>query len=487
LQKVTVSLISRYFKLLFFAVIFFTALSGCVKEQFATVRPSVGSIKTFAVTVVVDQAKPGYRIPSEFEGLSYETDLIAGDNGFLDANNPVVVQLIKNLGKGILRIGGNSSDEIEWAGAETPGKTLKKKLTTADVDRLAAFSKAIGWPVLFGLNLGNYNPQAAAAEAYYVESRLGRDLFAFQSGNEPDVFYRNKRTATYNYADYQKEWDIYFKAVKKTAPKAWFSGPDADPFNPFWMESFVKNEYRNIRLMDAHYYNTGPASNPAITYNDILKPNPLLYAYLLQLSKMSVKYHIPYRISETNSIWGRGKPGISDAFASALWALDFMWAVAENNGHGVNFHGGGSHFIYTPIGIENGQYVPHPEYYAMLAFKYGGAMGTIIPATIADPRDYYNLNAYACIKSGNAYSITLINKDETANYSVTVQLSKAATSMTVDRLTAPSVTSKTGTTFAGSAIKADGTFTPSTKEQALGSKTFVVDVPAGSAVVVTVK
>lgn len=467
-----------------FAVFFAIALAGCIKGQY-DITPVTG--KGVPITVVVDQTKPGYRISSEFEGLSFETGLLAQDGVFLSTDNTVAVQLIKNLGRGILRIGGNSSDEVEWAGSEPSGKTLMKKLTTTDIDHLAEFSKAINWRVIFGLNLGHYNPEAAADEAFYVENRLGSSLYALQSGNEPDVFNHSKRPVTYGCSDYQKEWESYLSSVRSLAPKARFAGPDIDPFNPAWLESFAKNEHQHVVLLDGHYYSTGPASDAAITYHDLLKPNPRLNSYLVQLNKISAKYRLPYRISEGNSVWGRGKPGVSDVFASALWALDFMWSVAENNGRGVNFHGGMQHFAYSPIAVENGAFVPRPEYYAMLAFKYGGVGGTVIPATIEDPRDYNNCTAYACANANNTYTVTLINKEDAKNFAFTIQLNKTASTIQVDRLIAPSITSKTDVTFAGSAVSTDGTFTPSSEEHTVNNKNFVVYVPAGSAAVVTIK
>ena len=125
------------------------------------------------------------------------------------------------------------------------------------------------------------------------------------------------------------------------------------------------------------------------------------------LNTASGQYGLPYRISECNSVYDGGKTGVSDVFASALWALDFMWTVAENNGQGINFHGGSSG-AYSPIVLENGAPIPKPEYYAMLAFKYGSAGGTIIPATLGNT--LYNCSAYAG-KSGNLTYLTLINKD----------------------------------------------------------------------------
>ena len=63
-----------------------------------------------------------------------------------------------------------------------------------------------------------------------------------------------------------------------------------------------------------------------------------------------------------------------------------------------------------------------------------------------------------------------------------------AANMQVVRLQAPAINASSGTTFAGSAVNADGTFAPAKQTlYALNSKSFAVTVPAGSAVVITVQ
>src|ERR1700744_3825894 len=68
------------------------------------------------VTLTIDDSSPKYTIPSNFVGLSYETKILAESPEILNENNKVLVQLIKNLGPGILRIGGDTSDETFWTG-----------------------------------------------------------------------------------------------------------------------------------------------------------------------------------------------------------------------------------------------------------------------------------------------------------------------------------------------------------------------------------
>jgi len=473
------------------AIVLAISLLSCGKENFDPKLPPITGVPVTAIppvpiTVNIDQSHRGFNIASDFEGLSYETGLLVENPDFLNENNAVLIQLIKNLGKGILRIGGNTSDEIDWSGSNNQNPA-SLALKPSDIDRLSGFSRAIGWPVLFGLNLGKYDTLAAANEALYISNNLKTNLYALQSGNEPDAFKWRGHRKSYNYEDYRTEWETYFTAVKKAAPDVHFAGPDVDPFNAKWIGSFSADEHSKVRLLDGHYYSTGPASDSSITYHDLLKPNTKLNGYLLQFSKIAAHYHAPYRISECNSIFNGGKPGVSDSFASALWALDLMWTVAENHGQGINFHGGGPRFAYTPIVGANGIYTARPEYYAMLAFKYGSAESAIIPATILNPRDYNNCTVYAAANKNGSYSVTLINKETAKNFSFTIQLTKTASAIKILRLTAPTIESTSGTTFGGSSVAPDGTFAEQTTGQStINGKSFVVTVPAGSAAVVTV-
>ena len=471
-------------------VIFFLLLGalGCRKEnQNIKSIPKNNGLPVangLPITVTVNQNQKGNPIPLTFTGLSFETQILTANPEFLNINNGVLVQLIKNLGPGILRIGGSTSDEIDWTGAPRTSATPADMLTTSDVDRLSAFSQKIGWPVLFGLNLGNNDIPAAVNEASYVHNMLKGNLYAFQSANEPDVFNLGLRPASYQYGNYQVEWGNYLHAIKKALPGDAFAGPDV-AYNTDWFTSFAENEHSNVNFLDGHRYTTGPASSPGIDYHNILDYDYDLDTYLNQLEAEAVKFNKPYRITECNSIWGGGKPGVSNVFAASLWALNFMWTVAMENSAGVNFHGGNG-LCYSPVLMEpNNVYTVGPVYYAMLAFKYGSEGGVIIPTTVSNTS---YCSAYTCVKPDKSYSITLINKDDVKNYSFTIRLNDMAGKIQIMRLMAPSVISAAGITFAGASVNANGTYTPKQIEQyTVNDNNFVINIPAGSAAIVTVK
>lgn len=470
-----------------FLIITFMTLggSGCQKQKPSDTSAIILPVANGQpVTLTINQNQKGYQIAHSFTGLSFETSILAKTTKFLSSGNPVLVQLIKNLGSGILRIGGNSSDATPWSAHSRNAGSGNDSLYTSDIDSINVFAKALQWPVIFGLNLGSGSAQAAANEAAYVTDKFKDNLSALQIGNEADLFFKNgHRTSAYTYAGFLTEWSTFFNTIKNAGINAAFAGPDVAN-NTTWISSFADNENQNIIMLDGHYYKTGPGSDASITYKTILTPDTKLSGYLAKLNTAALKYKLPYRITECNNIYSGGRAGVSDVFASALWALDFMWTVAENNGQGINFHGSTS-AAYSPIVQQSGVMVPRPEYYAMLAFKYGSTDGIIVPATLS--QSSYNCTAYASIAAGTT-NITLINKEETVDISFTINLSNTANKVTIARLTAPGLTATSKITFAGNAVNSDGTFTPSASPSySVSGKTFAINVPAGSAAVISVQ
>lgn len=55
----------------------------------------------------------------------------------------------------------------------------------------------------------------------------------------------------------------------------------------------------------------------------------------------------PFMMFETNSASCGGFPGISDAFAAALWGLDYGLMMAHSNFTGALFHVGGQNVYYN--------------------------------------------------------------------------------------------------------------------------------------------
>ena len=436
------------------------------------------------VILTVNQNKPGFAIPATFQGLSYETNILPNSPTFLNPYNTNLINLIGNIGNGVLRIGGNSSDDVIWVNSSSSSQL--NTISQSQINTLSAFSKQIKWKVLFGLNMGEYDTDAAATEASYVYNTLGSNLLAVQFGNEPDGYHswNLKRATNYGYPNYKTEWENYYNAVIALSPNIPIAGPDV-AYQSNWVKSFAADEKGKFQFVDGHYYQNGPATNTQLTVDSLFTPMPPYPGYFTIINTAAVAAKTPWRISECNSINGGGATGISNVFGAALWALDFMWTVAENGGSGVNFHGG-TGGAYSPFNISSGNTVPQPIYYAFLAFKNGAYGDTIIPATLNTTK--YKCSAYSAKKNG-VTTITLINKSETQGINYKVQLTNTASIAHVARLKASSMMATSGVTFCGSSVNGDGTYqSGNTEDYTIGGlNTFTVNIPAASAAVVTLQ
>jgi hypothetical protein len=259
------------------------------------------------------------------------------------------------------------------------------------------------------LNLGRGTPARAADEAFYVQQILGARLIAFQLGNEPDAWRNRYRPATWSYADYWKEWSAAQAAVLARTPSAKFAGPDVSNKMDY-VTGFARDAKGDphVVMLTSHYYAMGPAGAPGMTIERLLAPDPKLERDLKIAMEAARADGLPYRMSEGNSCWNGGEPGVSDTLASALWAADMMLAFAASGCAGVNLHGGGNGY-YTPIaGSVSAGFVRRPEFFGMELMKqFVGA--TLVQSTLQCSSD--RVRAYAGRKGGRLLAAA-INKTD---------------------------------------------------------------------------
>src|SRR5208283_1461934 len=137
----------------------------------ATISPAPIPSNAIPATITAKLENPGFLIPPDLLGFSYE-DLVLADDYF-DINNSALINLLNNLGTGTLRFGGNNVEFTYWSRtARATFPSAKAILGPSDLDRLFAFSSTTGWRVIFELNLGADMPQMSADEASYA-SQVG--------------------------------------------------------------------------------------------------------------------------------------------------------------------------------------------------------------------------------------------------------------------------------------------------------------------------
>jgi hypothetical protein len=396
------------------------------------------------------------RVPVDFMGLGYEISSVS-ERGLLTASNRAYVQFVRTLAPaGVIRIGGNTSDYASWSpngpAVSSPKATVVDRRGLVD---LGTFLRATGWRLIWGFNLGRGSMDQAVEEAVAVAASVGDSLLAFEIGNEPDLFPGVHRPTNYSYADYYAEYRRFKQAIRDKLPNAPFAGPDVI-IHADWLEQFAATEAADIKLLTHHYYAEGPPDNPASTIENLLKPNAILPGLLGRLEAASNSARVPYRICETNSCFGGGKPGVSDTMAAALWGLDFLFTLAQFNAGGVNMETGVNHLgflsYYTPMSADG----VRPLYYGMLAFSLA-SRGERVQLTLDNAG--LNITAYAVRSDSGEIWLTLVNKEAARDAHVRAACPGIATASAL-RLTAPSLSSKDGVLLGGSPVNSAGKSEP---------------------------
>jgi hypothetical protein len=383
------------------------------------------SSKPISATLTIDESETLGTIPSDFIGLSYESAQLANP-AFFSAENTALTALFNELcDQGVLRLGGGTSEFTAFTTEEPTApppfdsvgpdnsKNVKSDtpITPKALRNLRAFLDAASWRCLYGLNLGRGPVARAAEEAEYVQQILGPRLIAFQLGNEPDAWRNRYRPATWSYPDYWKEWSAAHAAIVARVPNAKFAGPDVSN-KVAYVTGFaedVKKSAPDVVLLTSHYYAMGPAGAPGMTIDRLLSPDPKLESDLQTIMDAAHAAGLPYRMSEGNSCWNGGQPGVSDTLASALWVADVMLHFAWHGCAGVNLHGGGNGF-YTPIAGSLAEgFTRRPEFFGMEFIKpFLGA--TPIQSRLDCPND--RVRAYAAQTTGNTFLLVLNKSDQ---------------------------------------------------------------------------
>lgn len=423
------------------------------------------------VTIAVHQSAAGV-VGTGFAGFSYEKSMVGA--GMFDPGDAALVKLFRLLGPGYLRVGGNEVDIVNWNSAGAGGSATE--IAPADVTKLAAFAKATGWRVIYGINLKTNTPANAASEAAFAEHALGKSLVAFEIGNEPNVYDTE--------AAYEASFNTYVAAIRGKVPTAVFDGPGTYRHGA-WEATFAADEKKNgLAMMSMHMY---IGSNTTASIAGMLASNPSSFATdVAAIAGAASANGIPsWRMTETNSYFHGGAAGVSDVEAASLWSLDYMEGIAAAGAAGVNFHGGTSAqftlsyspIVYdglTPTGVQG-------VYYGELLWKLAGT-GTLHTATVSGGSGSGGSGVSAFAIGNN---VIIDNKGTTA-ITASVTLPAAATSGSEYVLTAPSLTSKS-ITIAGSAVSGAGAFTPAPTHVAVSGTRMTVSVPAGSAALVVTR
>jgi hypothetical protein len=452
------------------------------------------------VSVSIAGHPTGPAVPADFMGLSFEVRSLptiatyAGKGDF--------PTLLRSLGPGVMRFGGISADEqAAWvpAGASKPA-WANTAIDEQDLAGIAALAKETGWKVLLTVNLGHYEPRAAAQEAAAAHAQLGSYLQGIEIGNEPDLFPRKHlRPPGTGVKAYLPQAETYRAAIEAAAPGTAIAGPD--PSTGTQGLTWMRDDAQTIhpQLLTDHYYPLSSCGEHP-TISELLSPDVRRKEseMLGKVLALAHTYATPLRIDETNDISCEGQPGVSNAFASALWALDYTARAMTAGVVGVNFHDlidqprtYSALAAHSEGALNAGDLQPAPEWYALLAAHiFMGAHPPNRPLlTTAVGTAPGELSASARAAPDGKISLVLVDYDPPGSRPLAVHLRvpRALAGGSILRLTAPSPAATTGTRLGGQTVAADGAWaTPSALPAVHGRPgSLSLQIDPSSAAVVT--
>ena len=463
-------------------------------------------------------------LASDFLGLALEYNTVpqwTAQPG--QATNEVLPALIKNLspaGRPSIRVGGQTTDRSWWPvrGARTPlGVTASLGPTwTRSADALV---KNTGARLMLGINLEAGSPLVARVEADELVKRVGAaNVQALEIGNEPNLYLRTPwyresgghrlpwyaktgtpvyaRPATWDPAAFQTQ----FAQFARVMPRLPLSGPETGT-GP-WLTAFGTelSRHSRVRMLTAHAYGLsncdktpGTPKYPSVGNLLSLGASRGLYESLGPLIARAHRAGATLSVDEMGSVTCNGKPGVSNSFASALWATDALFDAARIGIDGVNLH--------TYPGSDNGLFdfsyassthrwraTVHPLYLGALMFAQAAPAGSRLLhiATTAQT----SIRAWATLGTDHHVRVLLVNDGAgSAVVPVHAPSGYGAASATVERLQAPGAAATGDITLGGHRFSSTLTGTPQAPQLESVRPHGGVDtvgLPADSAALITI-
>jgi hypothetical protein len=421
-----------------------------------------------AVTVTVGAT--GGVVPKSFLGIAteylsvpiYERNIRAFDRMLALLRPP-------EGGPLVVRFGGLSADHALWTPALTAAvPPLAYALTPADLEQIAAIVRTDRLQAILDLNLAADDPAAEAQLAAAAQGDFpSGSIDAFEIGNEPDYYHYTLRgnpayyPTTYTPDLYASRFSEYRQALATAGVRAPLAGPAlANPIAHYdYLTRVVGDNPGSVGMLTVHRYPLSACAFPGSplfpTITRLLR-NSASIGLIHSLARSVAFAHssrVPIRLDELNSVTCGGTLGVSDSFASALWATDTLFAAAASGLDGVNVQlrpdALNAPILFTAAGAE-----PRPLMYGMLLFDRALGRGSRMAATsVSEPRALA-VNVWAVRQPSGALSVVALNKG-TSRAVVRIRAPRGPVAG-VEQMLASSLLTESRVTLAGQRIGADG-------------------------------
>eukprot|EP00775_Hariotina_reticulata_P002235 gene2235-2547_t len=262
------------------------------------------------------------QVPDTFVATSHEYSRIFDYGG---PNVAAWCEIFKQLSPApVIRVGGASQDLMQ---------TVPPKDIYEGLGRLRKCSNA---RFIFGLPLWQKNA-LDLSKKILKDSKdvLGDSIIGYELGNEPEFWltglgaWDDKGKWVSGFEAYKKHFHKIAIALNPCGTKPFLSGPgwgNVNTQDTSWFKQMLE-QGKNCYFWESnvHYY-------PPLQDFGLEK----FGAY----NKYASVYKLPVRISETNSLYGGGRAGLSDTMAGTLWVMDSLFAFSKAGARAFHLHWG---------------------------------------------------------------------------------------------------------------------------------------------------
>ncbi len=475
-------------------------------------------------TLTVSPGEPLLAVPRSFLGVSTEywaLPIYARRMALFER----VLEMLHVPGSGplVLRVGGDSADHAFWNPRATRLPQWAFALNPPWLGLARELVHRLGVRLIVDLNLITDSPAAAAVWASAAEHGLPpHSIVGFEIGNEPDIYSHTgwiamtagsivgqgrlssvadaqlpagmggRLPSGLTPADYVTDFRAYAAALHQVAPGVPLMGPAlANPHaNVRWVARLLADKPPALRTVSIHRYpysacarRRSQADFPTLGRLLSRQASAGLARSLAPAVALAHAARLPIRLTELNSITCGGRPGLSNSFATALWAPATLLDLARAGVDGVNFHIR-ANTINAPFALGRSGLTARPLLYGLILFaRTLGPAAALAPVTLQAPGSPH-LSAWAVRVRSSELHVLLVNQ---GRRSVTVTLHLPSTGpASLQRLIAPSAAATSQVTLDGQQLGRDATWqrpaiTPTIRRSKTG---YRLTVPRFSAVLV---
>jgi hypothetical protein len=454
-----------------------------------TTAPAITPVPTSVpATVTVSTTGRMVPVPAGFLGFSTEYWALPIDAQY----STLFARILSDVtvpGQGlVLRIGGDSADQTFWEPSLTTYPIWAYGLTPAWMQQVAALIAADHLHVILDVNRISGTPQLAAAQVSEAEQTFpAGSITGIEIGNEPDAytqpgwqaFVGGSTVGPFSAADlpiaitpasYRATFAAFASALAPVAPNVPLMGPAlAFPQQGLsWIQTLAQPPQPGLGAITMHEYPFGDCGDPTgpgyPSVAGLLNRHAVLNVFSsLRLDALQAQWErLPLRVTEFNSVTCGGVAGVSDSFATALWAPGALFEMVSAGVASADLHLRTTP-INAPFVYQDGGVSVRPLLYGLILFqRMLGRDARLANTTVADDAKL-GLSAWAVQVAGDRLNVLLLDKDARgANVRLRVP---AGTTATVQTLTAPSANASSDVSLDGQSLdaQADWEGTPLTR------------------------